>query len=638
MRDTLDQRSWGGVCVHNEKSIMAGSSSSDRALVQLAVLTSLTTIGALLLYGAYRKRQQHQASEQQRKLQHASVDTKHTTAPSHDSPKKPKATPAPAPTPQKKAVDATAAAPPPPPPTPPVNVGQEQATAATKKYKEGAFKEAVELYSEAIRLCERAVPVDQRNLKVMFSNRAAAYERLQDYESVVKDCSSALLLDKRHPKSYLRRAKAKAALGQLASALVDYVCLLVISEEKQEQVDEQLAHEISRIHTEITAQEVESAAQLKKKDANRFLPDQFFITSYYSSFHASDDENDIAADKTSVEYTSELNALGEDAAATQTARGELLTKRALAYKKEKNYEAASADLDAAVQLVQKGDAAYYTAQIESGTFHHLRGDFAVAKTCFENALAAKPASIFAKIRMGGLSFDQKDMKRALEWFEEALAEKPSCSTAFFHRGQLHSIDIAPDGSNAEAAIALALRDLEKCIELAPDFSMAYIQLGVTHARTGNFGKAVEYLQTATVITPDVPEVYNYLGETYMQLLQAPGSGVDFDMVQSMFEKAIELDPTYPMAYINQGNLLVSKGSEFGHAALELFERAVKMCPRSKFAYCHLAQVYMAMQDYPRALEQIDQAIAYALSSDEYHELFALRITAETHQQAQALLL
>lgn len=614
----------------------SSSASADRALVQLVVLTSLTAIGAFLAFSAYKKRQQLGSSEQHERAarinKHATVDAaapKDAAAP-HDSPKKPKPEPTPTPLPQRKE---TPAAPTPAPA--PVNIGQEQATTATKKYKEGAFKEAVELYTEAIRLCEAAVPVDVRNLKVMFSNRAAAHERLHDYASVINDCSSALLLDKRHPKSYLRRAKAKAALGQLSSALVDYVCLLVISEEKQEQIDEQLALEISRIHTEITTQEIEKTVA-QKKDTKRFLPDQFFITSYYSSFHASDDENDLVADKTSVEYTAELNALG-DSADVQTQRGELLTLRALAYKNEKDYESASADLSAAVELLQQGDVAYYTAQIESGTFHHLRGDFAVAQTCFMNALAAKPQSIFAKIRMGGLSFDQKDMKQALQWFERALAEKPDCSTAFFHRGQLHSIDIAADGSNAEEAIDLALRDLEKCIELAPDFSMAYIQLGVTHARTGNFQKAVECLQTATVITPDVPEVYNYLGETYMQLLQVPNSGVDFETVQGMFEKAIELDPTYPMAYINQGNLMVSKGSEYGHAALDLFERAVKMCPRSKFAYCHLAQVYMAMQDYPRALEQIDKAIAYALSNDEYHELFALRITAETHQKAQTLL-
>lgn len=62
-----------------------------------------------------------------------------------------------------------------------------------------------------------------------------------------------------------------------------------------------------------------------------------------------------------------------------------------------------------------------------------------------------------------------------------------------------------------------------------------------------------------------------------------------------------------------------------------------MCPRSKFAYCHLAQVYMAMQEYARAIEQIDKAVAFAFSKDELNELFAIRVTAETHQQAAELL-
>lgn len=381
----------------------------DRVLLQLAVLTSLTTIGAFFLYGAFQKKKQQQLSDQKLKQHsHKQASVDHAApkdAAAHDSPKKPKKEPTPPPAlPQKKSTASGAAVAPAAPAAPAaaiaVNIGQEQATAATKKYKEGAFKEAIELYTEAIRLCETSVPVDQRNLKVMFSNRAAAYERLQDYESVIADCSAALILDKRHPKSYLRRAKAKAALGQLGSALVDYVCLLVISEEKQEQVDDQLALEISRIHTEIATEQIEKAQQEKKKDAPRYLPDQFFITSYYSSFHPSDDENDVVADKTSVEYTSDLNALGDAADADQK-RGELLTKRALAFKKEKEYEKAAKDFEAALPLVQLGDDAYYTAQIESGTNYHLRGEFDVAKKCFENALQAKPQSIFAKVRSDG---------------------------------------------------------------------------------------------------------------------------------------------------------------------------------------------------------------------------------------------
>lgn len=574
--------------------------------MQLAILASMATVTAFVALTLYLKR--------------TAADTKRPRVPSSAS--KP---------PQKTLVCQSAdsniviAA----------SLVEHDATLATEKYKSGDFSGAVKLYSVAISKCEKQQPLDIRNLKVMYSNRAAAYEKLQDHENVVEDCTKALLLEKRHLKSYLRRAKARACSGDLRGSLVDYVCLLVISEENQEQVDENLVQEISRIHSTITAKEIEDARQ-NKQNPIRYLPDQFFVTSYFSSFHPSDDENDFLAEKPSEEYTSELEALDTNES-TRYQRGLLLTKRGLALKKVKNYDLAAKDLDAACKLVDPENEAYYTAQIENGTFYHLRGEFDVARNAFEKALAVKPYSIFAKIRMGGLCFDQKNLTKALEWFDEALSEKPECSTAYFHRGQLHSIDLLPDESSNELSMATALSDLEKCISIAPDFSMAYIQLGVSHARNGNFQGAVEYLMTAARITPEVPEIYNYIGETYMQMLQAPGSPVDLNSVEEMFLKAIELDPTYPMGYINQGNMLVQKGTEYGHQALMLFEKAVEMCPRSKFAYCHLAQVYMAMQDYSRAIEQIDKAVAFAFSKDELNELFAIRVTAETHQKASGLL-
>uniref|UniRef100_A0AAV1UWJ6 Mitochondrial import receptor subunit TOM70 n=1 Tax=Peronospora matthiolae TaxID=2874970 RepID=A0AAV1UWJ6_9STRA len=597
----------------------------QRALVQLAVLASLATISAFVAVGLFRKRHHHRQQLQQLKQQ------------SLDHVKQSKEVEVTRERPSLVSQTEVSPLPPPPPELPPVvNLGEAEATLATKKYKAGDFDQAIELYSVAISLGEQQQPLDARNLKVMYSNRAAAYEKLQDYTNVIGDCAKALQLDNRHTKSYMRRAKAKAALGDLRGSLVDYVCLLVIAEERQEQVDETLAQEISRIHNDITVKEIEDAQQ-NKQNPVRYLPDQFFVTSYYSSFHSSDDENDVVPEKSSEEYTAELEALGTADEDSRSQRCLLLTKRGLALKKEKDYDMAAKDLAAACKIVRPEDKAYYTAQIENGTYHHLRGEFELARKSFKKALDAKPHSIFAKIRMGGLCFDQKDLKTALDWFDKALAEKSECSTAYFHRGQLHSIDVSPDGTSNEESMAAALSDLETCISLAPDFAMAYIQLGVTHARNGNFQGAVDYLTTAARITPDVPEIYNYMGETYMQMLQTPGSSVDLKTVEEMFEKAIELDPSYPMAYINQGNLLVQKGAEYGRQALGLFEKAVEMCPRSKFAYCHLAQVYMAMQEYSRAIEQIDKAVAFAFSKDEFNELFAIRVTAETHQQASELL-
>lgn len=170
-----------------------------RAFMQLAfVAASLTTISAFLLYGAYRKRRLSDADEHAHVHKPAVKDPvgpAHVTA-THEAPKQPKAEPTPIPAAQKKPEEA--AAPPPPTPAPPVvNTGQEEATLATKKYKAGAYEEAVELYTLAIDKCEKAEPLDVRNVKVMYSNRAAAYEKLERYQNVITDCSKALKLDNR---------------------------------------------------------------------------------------------------------------------------------------------------------------------------------------------------------------------------------------------------------------------------------------------------------------------------------------------------------------------------------------------------------------------------------------------------------
>jgi tetratricopeptide (TPR) repeat protein len=183
---------------------------------------------------------------------------------------------------------------------------------------------------------------------------------------------------------------------------------------------------------------------------------------------------------------------------------------------------------------------------------------------------------------------------------------------------------------------LAIKDLERCVEISPDFAMAYVQLGVSHARGGNIDRAIELLEKASQISPTLPDIYNYLGETYIQKLQIPGSGIDLKTVEDMFNKATSLDPTYPMAYINKGNILLQMGNS-PNEAIELFKKAVQMAPRSKFAYSHLAQVYMVMQEYEKAIDQLDAAIEYAFSDEELKELYGLRVTTQAQMMAKKLL-
>lgn len=184
--------------------------------VQIAVLTSIVLISAFVVLGVYHQHQQKRRNDESKShekstmpdekqgvkynedttksrrkegkttsagpkkhLQNATLDTakdlKEMTKNKEASTKSP--------------VDGVAAA--------AAAASQEAATEATKKYKAGQYVEAIEMYTIAIQKSESVVPVDSRNLKVMFSNRAAAYERIGDFQQVVNDCTNALSLDNR---------------------------------------------------------------------------------------------------------------------------------------------------------------------------------------------------------------------------------------------------------------------------------------------------------------------------------------------------------------------------------------------------------------------------------------------------------
>ncbi|POM65134.1 Mitochondrial import receptor subunit TOM70, partial [Phytophthora palmivora] len=101
----------------------------QRAFLQLAVLASLATISAFVALGLYRKRQDHHQQLEDVKRLEVTSSAPHTT----QQPQKQKV--------PETSVPTEAAKP------PPTNVGEQEATLATKKYKDGVYDGLVELYS-----------------------------------------------------------------------------------------------------------------------------------------------------------------------------------------------------------------------------------------------------------------------------------------------------------------------------------------------------------------------------------------------------------------------------------------------------------------------------------------------------------
>ncbi len=98
------------------------------------------------------------------------------------------------------------------------------------------------MYTQAINLSPDAV---------FYSNRAACYANLDDYESVIADCNRALDLDKRYLRALNRRAIANEKLKRWRGALQDYTVISVFEDFKNQSSVESLDRALKEVAKEV---------------------------------------------------------------------------------------------------------------------------------------------------------------------------------------------------------------------------------------------------------------------------------------------------------------------------------------------------------------------------------------------------
>ncbi|KAF8389993.1 hypothetical protein HHK36_024513 [Tetracentron sinense] len=101
---------------------------------------------------------------------------------------------------------------------------EESAEIAKEKgnmaFKEKQWQKAISFYTEAIKLSGKNA--------TYYSNRAAAYLELGSFLQAEADCSTAISLDKKNVKAYLRRGTAREMLGYYKEAIEDFTYALVL--------------------------------------------------------------------------------------------------------------------------------------------------------------------------------------------------------------------------------------------------------------------------------------------------------------------------------------------------------------------------------------------------------------------------
>ncbi|KAK5673867.1 TOM (translocase of outer membrane) complex component, partial [Elasticomyces elasticus] len=139
--------------------------------------------------------------------------------------------------------------------------------AGNKAYGSKDYNRAIELYGKAI-ICKPN--------PVYYSNRAACYNVLSDWDKVVDDTTAALAMDNEYVKALNRRAIAYEHLEKFSEALLDFTASCIM---------DGFSNEISRNSLERLLKKVaERKGKAILEAKGKKLPSPTFVSNYLQSF------------------------------------------------------------------------------------------------------------------------------------------------------------------------------------------------------------------------------------------------------------------------------------------------------------------------------------------------------------------
>ncbi|HEY3250246.1 MAG TPA: tetratricopeptide repeat protein [Ignavibacteria bacterium] len=155
----------------------------------------------------------------------------------------------------------------------------------------------------------------------------------------------------------------------------------------------------------------------------------------------------------------------------------------------------------------------------------------------------------------------------------------------------------------------AIQELQKAIEIEPNFGRAYAWLANCYVLAGSMGflkpeiafpKAKEYGNKAIMLDPESPECNIAIGLIDLFV------NWNWEGARKAFEKAIELNPGVAGAHQTYGLYLIAVGKN--KEALESAETAARLDPLSLPIGTHLAQCYFSQGRFDDAIRQLNKVL------------------------------
>jgi tetratricopeptide (TPR) repeat protein len=187
-----------------------------------------------------------------------------------------------------------------------------------------------------------------------------------------------------------------------------------------------------------------------------------------------------------------------------------------------------------------------------GLVEYEKGNYQGAVEYYDLGLQSDSGNASLYNNRGLVYFKLKEYKKALSDYNKAIILKPDFAVAYCNRGLAHFKSArAPGAADRDKAYNRAILDFTKAIEFDPKHVDAYYNRGLCYNKS-------------------------FMGINYDAGKPFASEAEDaFQRALADFDKALELDPSYALAFAGKGSAYYRHGGEYNKAIAE-FTKALKL--------------------------------------------------------------